>query len=166
MRSAAILSLVFMVSMLAGEQALAAARKSTPVYSCSSSSTPTAWKKKNCKTSSTTSGGTSTSGGTTSGGTTTTPAQPVTYTAKLSWVIPSTRENGAALALSDLSGYEIYYTTSDPAVTGTVAINGGSTAAYALANLSAGTYYFAISAIDASGIKSALSTVVTVKFGS
>ena len=31
-----------------------------------------------------------------------------TYKAKLSWSIPATRENGSALQLSELSGYEIY----------------------------------------------------------
>jgi hypothetical protein len=65
-----------------------------------------------------------------------------------------------------LSGYEIYYVleTSGAADT-TIAISGGSAVTYKITNLAAGTYDFAISAIDSNGLKSALSGVVVVKVG-
>jgi hypothetical protein len=99
--------------------------------------------------------------------TTTTPptTQPITYSAQLSWLIPSTRADGTALALSDLAGYEIYYTTDDPAVSGVFTVSGGASAAYTAGNLKAGNYYFTIAAVDSSGLKSAMSNLVSVKFG-
>lgn len=82
---------------------------------------------------------------------------------KLNWSVPSTRENGQALAASELTGYELYYTTDDPAVTGSVKISGGTTATYTVQNLAAGNYHFAIAAVDSKGLKSKLSAVADVK---
>lgn len=84
----------------------------------------------------------------------------------LSWSIPSARLSGEALALSELSGYEIYYVADIDGVADTVlTIAGATTTSYRVANLPAGTYNFAISAVDTSGVKSALSGVVTVTLG-
>jgi hypothetical protein len=83
----------------------------------------------------------------------------------LTWQVPTTRANGQALTASELSGYEIYYTTDNPNVSGTFTVSGGTTTTYDANNLAAGTYYFAMSAVDSTGAKSALSTVVTVTFG-
>lgn len=82
---------------------------------------------------------------------------------KLSWSVPTTRENGQALPTSQLTGYEVYYTTDDPAVTGTVKVSGGTTSSYTVQNLAAGNYHFAIAAVDVTGLKSKLSTIVDVK---
>lgn len=90
---------------------------------------------------------------------------PVTYNAQLSWTAPTIREDGTPLALSELAGYEIYYTSDDPAVAGTITIAGGSEASYVLPNLAAGNYYFTISAIDSNGLKSAMSALVSAHFG-
>lgn len=78
--------------------------------------------------------------------------------------MPTTRTNGTALLPSELAGYEVYYTTDDNR-NGTYPVSGGSTATYTISNLPAGTYYFSMSALDSNGLKSALSTVVTVTFG-
>ncbi len=104
-----------------------------------------------------------TGSGTSTGTGTSTGSKPVSQTVKLSWTSPSTRENGAALSISDLSGYHIYYyldgaTGSDS----TVAINGGSTQSASITLTKAGTYYFAISAIDVSGLVSSLSNYVAL----
>lgn len=80
--------------------------------------------------------------------------------AMLTWKIPTTRENGEALSLSDLKGYEIYYTTEDLSKADIVPVDGASTSSYILKNLAAGKYYIAISAIDVSGLKSKLSATV------
>ena len=66
-----------------------------------------------------------------------------------------------------MSGYELYYTTDSSSETSgtTVAVSGGNTASYTVSNLPAGTYYFAIAAVDSSGAKSALSTMVSAKLG-
>jgi len=99
----------------------------------------------------------------------TTPTNPTpsSYSASLSWTIPSAREDGKALSLSELSGYEVYYTTDASSTSkGTVVkIDGGNKSSYVVSGLPAGTYYFAISAIDTNGLKSALSSMVSAKFG-
>jgi hypothetical protein len=91
---------------------------------------------------------------------------PTAYNISVKWAIPLTREDGAPLSLSELSGYEIYYVLENSGAADTkIAVSGGSTTLYNIANLPAGTYNFAISAIDNNGLKSALSGVVVVKIG-
>jgi hypothetical protein len=48
---------------------------------------------------------------------------------------------------------------------GIYTVAGGAATTYTASNLPAGTYHFAMSAIDSAGLKSALSPVVTVTFG-
>lgn len=94
-----------------------------------------------------------------------TPA-PATFSLNLSWSIPSARENGQALALSELAGYEIYYVVDGVSVTDrTIAVTGGAVVTYKVSDLPAGSYNFAITAIDSTGVKSALSSVVAVNVG-
>lgn len=107
----------------------------------------------------TTSGSTSTTSSSTS---TTTTATPVTHSAALSWSIPTTRTDGTALALSELAGYEVYYTDSTGTTNVSVPVSGGTTTSTTVSNLTSGTYYFSMSAIDTSGQKSPLSAVNTV----
>lgn len=100
---------------------------------------------------------------------TATATAPQAYDVKLSWTIPTTRQNGKALALSELKGYEVYYATDSSASTANdtvVTVNGGSISSSTISKLPAGTYYFSISAIDVNGVKSPLSTMVSTKVGS
>jgi hypothetical protein len=78
--------------------------------------------------------------------------------------LPTTRADGSPLLATDLKGFEIYYTT-DTSATGTYIINSGTATTYSVTNLAAGTYHFAMSAVDTAGLKSSLSQVVTVTFG-
>lgn len=82
---------------------------------------------------------------------------------KLSWKIPVARENGAPLRLADLSGYELYYISDDEKVSGVIRIGAPDQVTYAVSNLKAGTYHFAIAAVDARGVKSKLSKVVSAQ---
>jgi hypothetical protein len=91
-------------------------------------------------------------------------AKPSSYNASLSWTIPSTRTNGTPLAISELSGYEVYYTNDSGSVNAVVPISGGSTAKAVVKNLASGKYYFSISAIDTGGQKSSLSTMASISF--
>jgi len=117
-------------------------------------------------TSTTTSSTTTTTTTTTSPTTTTTTVStaPVVYAAQLSWSIPATRADGTALSASELAGYEVYYTNDSGSVAATVPVSGGTTTAASVSSLSSGNYSFAISAIDTTGLKSALSSVVAVSF--
>jgi predicted enzyme related to lactoylglutathione lyase len=88
------------------------------------------------------------------------------FSADLSWTIPATRENGQALALSELAGYEIYYVVDGVSVTDrTIAVSGGGVVGYRISDLPAGSYSFAVTAIDSAGAKSALSSVVAINVG-
>jgi hypothetical protein len=89
---------------------------------------------------------------------------PVLYNAQLSWAAPTTRADGTLLAAGELAGYEVYYTNAAGSVSVALPISGGSTLATTVPSLSSGSYSFSISAVDANGLKSALSPVVTVNF--
>jgi hypothetical protein len=80
-------------------------------------------------------------------------------TATLTWSAPATRDDGSALnPLTDLSAYKIHYGTLSQSYTQTVTIaNPGTTSVTHTLNLGPGTYYFAITAIDASGQESSFS---------
>ncbi|MEJ2439693.1 MAG: fibronectin type III domain-containing protein, partial [Gammaproteobacteria bacterium] len=78
----------------------------------------------------------------------------------LNWSAPTTRADGTAISLSDISGYILYYGTS-PTTTSSnaITINDGSATQYTL-TLPAGTYYFVICAVDSNGMPGAMSTVL------
>lgn len=90
------------------------------------------------------------------------PALPVVRSANLAWVTPATRADGTPLSTSELAGYEIYYTNDSGSVNVSVPVAGGNTVSAVVGNLTSGTYHFSLSAIDTSGLKSALSTVASV----
>lgn len=95
----------------------------------------------------------------------TTPSTPtVAHTLQLSWTIPTTRENGNALTLTELSGYQIYYYPEGSAQGAgeIVNVSGGSTNSTQVTINGAGTYYFAIAAVDQVGLQSNLSNYVAV----
>jgi hypothetical protein len=89
-----------------------------------------------------------------------------TYQAKLSWTIPSTRENGTPLQLSELSGYEVYWGRSIDSRTGVIKVAKGGSSTVTFEAQTPATYYFVVSAIDTSGRKSPLSKMVETRLGS
>jgi fibronectin type 3 domain-containing protein len=86
---------------------------------------------------------------------------PLPSVASLAWDIPTVRENGEPLAVSELAGYEIYYTTETES-SGVIAIDNPATTEYLLQGLAEGTYYFSIAAIDNGGVQSQLSNLISV----
>ncbi|MEQ1579366.1 MAG: putative Ig domain-containing protein [Steroidobacteraceae bacterium] len=74
--------------------------------------------------------------------------------ASLTWVAPTQNTDGTAL--TNLSGYRVYYGTSATTMTQTVTIANASISTYVVDNLSPATWYFAVKAI-ANGQESALS---------
>lgn len=81
--------------------------------------------------------------------------------ASLSWTAPTQNTDGSAL--TNLSGYRIYYGTSSGALTQTIQLNNPSVSTYMVENLSPATYYFAVRAITSAGAESALSNVTSKK---
>lgn len=74
--------------------------------------------------------------------------------ATLTWTAPTTNTNGSAL--TDLAGYKVHYGTASGSYTNS--IDAGNATAYTISNLAEGyTYYFAVTAYNASGGESSYS---------
>jgi len=114
-------------------------------------------------------GGTSSTGTTsdTSGQSTTSSApkdsQGISGNATVSWDAPTSNTNGSAL--TDLYGYRIYYGSSEGEMTETVQITNVGIQTYVIENLKAGTWYFAVQALNIDGTESPLSDVVSKRIG-
>lgn len=72
-----------------------------------------------------------------------------TGSATLSWSAPTKNTDGTAL--TNLAGYRIQYGTSPSALNQVVTIDNPTTTTYVVPNLSAGTWYFALTTLTTSG---------------
>ena len=88
-----------------------------------------------------------------------------TGSVNLSWVAPTARADGSPLSLSEIASYKVYMGTSPDNLDVTDAIDDSSMTEYTADNLSAGTYYFAVSTDDTDGRDSALSDLVETVVG-
>ncbi|MBT8121267.1 MAG: fibronectin type III domain-containing protein, partial [Gammaproteobacteria bacterium] len=79
----------------------------------------------------------------------------------LSWTAPTTREDGTAIALSEIGGYRIYYGDAPGNFTNTVDIADGSVTTATVSDIPSGDYYVAMSTVDTGGNVSALSSAVS-----
>ncbi len=92
------------------------------------------------------------------GGTGSDPASPIPAgvgSATLSWEKPTTNVDGSPL--TDLAGYQIYYSQTAPLTTDTsqvASVLNPNQTSYALENLSRGTYHFAVAAVNLQGTES------------
>jgi len=77
----------------------------------------------------------------------------------LLWVAPTQNTDGSTL--TDLSGYKIHYGTNSSALSQTVTLNNPGLTTYVISNLSPGTYYFAMTSLNSSGIESDASVQVS-----
>jgi hypothetical protein len=75
--------------------------------------------------------------------------------ATLSWTAPT--ENSDGSALGNLAGYRVMYGRSATNLDQTVNVDNASINRYVVENLSSGTWYFAVAAVNASGVASQLS---------
>jgi hypothetical protein len=78
----------------------------------------------------------------------------------LAWDAPTENTDGSAL--TNLQGYEILYGTSASALTQRIAINTTGQQNYVVPNLSSGTWYFEVVAVNAAGEQSGPSSIVSV----
>jgi hypothetical protein len=78
--------------------------------------------------------------------------------ASLTWAAPTQNSDGTAL--TNLSGYRVYYGTSPSAMTQSISINNASISTYIVENLSPATWYFGVKAV-ANSVESELSNVAT-----
>ena len=77
--------------------------------------------------------------------------------ATLSWTAPTENTDGSAL--SNLAGYRIRYGTSAASLTQTIVIDNASVTTYVVENLAPATWYFAVTAVNATGAESTYSNV-------
>jgi Putative Ig domain len=77
--------------------------------------------------------------------------------ATLSWTAPTENTDGSSLG--NLAGYRIRYGTSASSLTQTILINNASVTTFVVEDLSPATWYFAVSAVTASGTESTNSNV-------
>jgi hypothetical protein len=78
----------------------------------------------------------------------------------LSWAAPTENTNG--IALTNLAGFDIYYGSGASSLTQKISLNSAGLLTCVVSNLSPGTWYFEIVAVNASGVQSGPSSVVSV----
>ncbi len=84
-----------------------------------------------------------------------------TGSATVSWTPPTTHEDGTPL--SNLAGYKVYYGTDQNSLSTVVSVTNPGLAIYTIDGLTAGTYYFSVTAVEASGTESTFSNVASKK---
>jgi hypothetical protein len=82
-------------------------------------------------------------------------AEPTSSTVSLSWVAPT--ENSDGTPLSNLKGYNVHYGTKPQTYSKIINVANAGLTDYVVQNLDAGTYYFSVTAYNATGTESALS---------
>jgi hypothetical protein len=70
----------------------------------------------------------------------------------LNWTPPTENTNGTAL--TNLAGYDIHYGTASGDYTQTVSVSNAGIATYVVDDLTPGTYYFAVAAVNSQGTES------------
>ncbi|HZT03785.1 MAG TPA: putative Ig domain-containing protein [Steroidobacteraceae bacterium] len=76
----------------------------------------------------------------------------------ISWTPPTANTDGSTL--TNLSGYHLYYGTSQSSLTHVVNITNPGLARYVVSNLSAATWYFSVASVNSSGTESPRSATV------
>ena len=107
------------------------------------------------------SSGTSGSGGGTSGTSGSNPPTASTGNVTINWNPPTQNTDGTPL--TNLAGFKIHYGSASQKYTQTITVSNPGLVTYVVANLPAGTYYFAVTAYSATGTESPLSSEVSTK---
>lgn len=79
--------------------------------------------------------------------------------ATLSWVPPTENVDGSPL--TDLAGYEIRYGQDSSDLSEAVLLDNPSLSLYVIENLTSGTWYFAVAAVNSQGVPSPLSNLAS-----
>lgn len=77
----------------------------------------------------------------------------------LSWTPPIERADGTAL--TDLAGYRIYYGADSAQLDQVIGVDDAGLSTYVISGLPAGTWYFAMTALDAGGLESGPSAIAS-----
>jgi hypothetical protein len=79
----------------------------------------------------------------------------------INWNPPTQNMNGSPL--TNLAGFKIHYGTASQKYTQTITVSNPGLVTYVVADLSPGTYYFAVTAYSSAGTESPLSPEVSAK---
>jgi hypothetical protein len=79
--------------------------------------------------------------------------------ATISWTPPTTNSDGTTLA--NLAGYRIAYGNSSTNLNQTTSLNNAGLTTHTISNLTAGTWFFAVYAVNSGGLESDISNVAT-----
>jgi hypothetical protein len=77
----------------------------------------------------------------------------------IAWTPPTENTNGSTL--TNLAGYHIYYGTNQSDLNKVVDITNPGLASYVLSDLTSGTWYFALTSVNAAGVESVRSSVIS-----
>jgi hypothetical protein len=80
-------------------------------------------------------------------------------TATLSWTAPTSNTNGTPL--TNLGGYIVIYGTSSTALNSQISLQGANTTSVEVENLSPGTWYFKVAALNTAGVEGEFSSAVS-----
>jgi len=80
-------------------------------------------------------------------------------TALISWTAPTTNTDGSTL--TNLSGFRVAYGRSESDMSQSASITNPSLSSYTVNNLTSGQWFFAVYAVNSSGIESSVSNVAT-----
>ena len=103
------------------------------------------------------------SGSTTSTGSTASQTISSGDSVNLSWTAPSTRSDGSFLPLTELDGYRIYMGETESSMVPITDISDQNMTQFTVDGLSAGSYYFAVSAFDTDGNESGKSQIILIQ---
>lgn len=84
-------------------------------------------------------------------------------TALLSWIPPTQRTDGSALA--DLSGFRIYFGNQPDVLNEMITVPNAGLTSFLVEELPVGTWHFSVTAVDSSGIESTLSNNASKTIG-
>ena len=82
-----------------------------------------------------------------------------TGSAALSWAAPTSNSDGSAL--TDLAGYHVYYGTSSNLLNQDQSVSDANATSATVGSLAAGTWYFAVAAVNSGGVEGDLSNVAS-----
>ena len=134
----------------------AAAQSSEPAQSATPTTTQGSTSASSASTDSSNSGSGTTTGTDSTGNT---PPTASATSVTLNWMPPTENVDGSAL--TNLAGYDIHYGTTSGKYTQKVAVSNPGLATYVVTNLTPGTYYFSVAAVNSDGTESPLSSEVS-----
>ena len=80
-------------------------------------------------------------------------------TATVNWTPPTTNTDGSAL--TDLAGYRVAYGNSASSLDQSASLSNPGLTTYTVNNLASGTWFFAVYAVNSTGVESGISNVAT-----